>query len=138
MEKTLLKNSAKYMKRLVSDLFEIRILEKSQYRTTWSCIRKDFEENWADSKKKIASLNRTSNVFFTLNPLLPDCQSKTAYGSNFIRVREGEGVSDSEISQYHYLLIDLDPERTPKDISSSDEEKDFAWEKVKQVRDYVG
>ena len=137
MDKVLLKNSAKYMKRIVSGLFEIRILEKGQYRSTWSCIRRDFEENWADSKKKIASLNRTSNVFFTLNPLLPDCQSKTAYGSNFIRVREGEGVSDSEISQYRYLLIDLDPERTPKDISSSDEEKDFAWEKAMQVRDFM-
>lgn len=137
MEKTLLKNSAKYMKRLVSDLFEIRILEKSQYRTTWSCIRKDFEENWDSSRRKISSLNKTSNVFFTLNPLLPGCQSKTAFGTKFIKAREGEGVSDSDIAEYHYLYIDFDPERTPKDISSSDEEKNLAWEKALQVREFM-
>lgn len=137
MEKTLLKNSAKYMKRLVSDLFEIRILEKSQYRTTWSCIRKDFEENWDSTRRKISSLNRTSNVFFTLNPLLPGCQSKTAFGTKFIKAREGEGVSDSDIAEYRYLYIDFDPERTPKDISASDEEKNLAWEKALQVRDFM-
>jgi len=137
MEKTLLKNSAKYMKRLVSDLFEIRILEKSQYRTTWSCIRKDFEENWDSTRRKISSLNRTSNVFFTLNPLLPGCQSKTAFGTKFIKAREGEGVSDSDIAECRYLYIDFDPERTPKDISASDEEKNLAWEKALQVRDFM-
>lgn len=63
MEKVLLKDSPKFMKRLVKGLFEVRILENGQYRTVWSCIRKDFEEGWDEARKKIASLNKTSNVF---------------------------------------------------------------------------
>ena len=137
MEKVLLKDSPKFMKRLVKGLFEVRILENGQYRTVWSCIRKDFEEGWDEARKKIASLNKTSNVFFTLNPLLPACESKSAFGPEFIKVKSGEGVSDSEISAYRWLLIDLDPERIPKDISSSEEEKDYAWQKAMQIRDFM-
>lgn len=136
MEYSLLKNSPELLKKLISGTFEIRILENGQYKTVWSCIRSDFDEGWGITRKKISTLNKTSNVFFSLNPLLPACKSKSAYGVDFIRVKSGEGVSDSEIDRYNWLLIDLDPSR-PKDISSTDEEKGKAFQKAQEVKSFL-
>ena len=129
--------SLDYMKRLVKGNFEIRILENGEYRTVWSVIRNNFDDNWDETRKFLAQKNKTSNVFFTLNPLLPACESKTAFGHKFIRVRSGEGISDNEIAEYRWLLIDLDPERNPKDISSSDEEKVAAWDKAQEIKAFL-
>lgn len=136
MEYSLLKNSPELLKKLISGTFEIRILENGQYKTVWSCIRSDFDEGWDITRKKISTLNKTSNVFFSLNPLLPACKSKSAYGDDFIRVKSGEGVSDSEIDRYNWLLIDLDPSR-PKDVSSTDEEKGKAFQKAQEVKSFL-
>lgn len=136
MEYSLLKNSPELLKKLISGTFEIRILENGHYKTVWSCIRSDFDEGWDITRKKISTLNKTSNVFFSLNPLLPACKSKSAYGFDFIRVKSGEGVSDSEIDRYNWLLIDLDPSR-PKDVSSTDEEKGKAFQKAQEVKSFL-
>lgn len=129
--------SIDYMKRLVKGNFEIRILENGEFRTIWSVIRNNFDDNWDETRKFLAQKNKTSNVFFTLNPLLPACESKTAFGHKFIKVRSGEGISDNEIAEYRWLLIDLDPERNPKDISSSDEEKVAAWGKAQEIKAFL-
>ena len=136
MEKSLLKNAPDLMRRLVDGTFELRILQKDKFNSVWSCIRDDFDKDWATTRRKLVELNKKANVFFTLNPLKPACRSKMACGAEFVQVRSGEGVSDSEIEKYRWLLIDLDPDR-PKDISSSDEEKALAYQKAQEIKAFL-
>jgi hypothetical protein len=136
MEKSLLKNAPDLMRRIVGGTFELRILQKDKFNSVWSCIRDDFDKDWAITRKKLVELNKRANVFFTLNPLKPACRSKLAHGAEFVQVRSGEGVSDSEIEKYRWLLIDLDPDR-PKDISSSDEEKALAYQKAQEIKAFL-
>lgn len=136
MEYQLQENSLALMRRLLDGTFEIRILENGQYKTVWSCLRDDLTKDWDQTRRRLLELNKTSNVFFTMNPLLPACKSKTAYGPNFIRVSGGEGISDNEIAKYRWLLIDLDPDR-PKDVSSTDEEKALAYTKAIEIRRFL-
>lgn len=136
MEYQLQENSLALMRRLLDGTFEIRILENGQYKTVWSCLRDDLTKDWDQTRRRLLELNKTSNVFFTMNPLLPACKSKTAYGSSFTRVSGGEGISDNEIAKYRWLLIDLDPDR-PKDVSSTDEEKALAYTKAIEIRQFL-
>lgn len=47
------------------------------------------------------------------------------------------GIGDIDIAAYNWLLIDLDPEREPKNQPSSDEEKTLAYNLMQEIADYM-
>lgn len=108
-----IKNAINMMKDL-GDLFEIRII---QGKTTYSGY-------FVDADKAINELRRMNltgcNVFITLQQINSACYSRKQHDT-FIKIFREPTTSDINITDYKWLLIDLDPER-PAGISSSNEE----------------
>jgi hypothetical protein len=60
-----------------------------------------------------------ANVYFTLNPVRPD----PAWPTGGAIRRTKDAAKNDDILAYLWLLVDLDPERDPKDRSATDAEK---------------
>jgi hypothetical protein len=60
-----------------------------------------------------------ANVYFTLNPVRPDPAWPT--GGPIRRTKDA--AKNEDILAYLWLLVDLDPERDPRDRSATDAEK---------------
>ena len=74
-------------------------------------------------------------VFFTLNPLLTDVLARCR---NRVKIaRKGDAASDRDVLCRKWLMIDVDPVR-PGGISSSETEKQHAWQCVESVRRHLG
>ena len=132
----LLQNSKSYLERLTGEgLYEIRILMNNNFKKSYSLLFKNWEE-WEKIRKGVVQYNKGGNVFFTLNPVLDALTGREAYGSSFKTAAKGDSISDKDIKCRRWLLIDLDPKR-PTGISASDEEKEFAWAKVAEVKAYM-
>lgn len=112
------------------DLTEIRIL--TDCAVTYSGI---FE----DSESIVTALEsfepehgiKVKGCYFTLNKLADHCRSKRQYG-HIVKIGHGEGVSDADIIQRDWLLVDLDPVR-PSGTSATDDEKQSAYDVMRQV-----
>ena len=112
------------------DLTEIRIL--TDCAVTYSGI---FE----NSESIVTALEsfepdpgiKVKGCYFTLNKLADHCRSKRQYG-HIVKIGRGEGISDTDISQRDWLLVDLDPVR-PSGTSATDEEKKSAHDVMRQV-----
>lgn len=132
----LLANNTSHLERLFGrGVREIRVLSGDKFNSVYSAIEEEFVQ-WDDLKKSVAYYNKSSNCFITLNPLLKECKSKKQFGKTLQRIGSGDGITDREISCREWVLIDLDPERI-KGVSSSDDEKNNAWETLKAVRTYL-
>ena len=110
-------------------LYEVRILKErtiiSGYFTDTSKLEKAF---------KTVSL-RGANVFYTLNNIDPDCYSREQRDC-FRQVKTT--TSDTDITSYQWMLVDLDPERKTGISSTKEELKrahDIATAIVKYLRE---
>lgn len=108
-------------------LYEIRILKGRQvisgYFTDTSTLERAFQK---------VNL-RDANVFYTLNRIDPACYSRNQK-DRFLQ--EKVTTSDSDITDYQWLLIDLDPVRRTG-ISSTNSELIMAHDKAKAVVKYL-
>ena len=76
---------------------------------------------------------RGRNIYITLNAINPACYSREQH-DKFKQVKQT--TSDSEITDYQWLFVDLDPVR-PTGISSTDEELGHARHLSYKVHDYL-
>lgn len=110
-------------------LFEVRIFGGSKniiisgYFTDVDTLIKAFDT--VDVREK--------NIYITLNNINPACYSREQH-DKFKQVKQT--TSDSEITDYQWLFIDLDPVR-PTGISSTDTELGYARHLSYKVHDYL-
>lgn len=73
-------------------------------------------------------------IYFTVNEVKPACSSRKQY-NNFMFV-SGSATSKNDIQHRWWLPIDIDVER-PTDVSSTDEEKQYAHQKAGSVYKFL-
>lgn len=129
----LLEGSKSYLSRFFGTPFEIRVIEEgNKFNTVYSSIR----DSWEGVIASIKPYNEKSNIYICLNPLRPECRSKSTFGTAFRKIKGGEGIVDEEILEYRWLYIDLDPKRL-KGIASTDEEKYNAWLLLQEIKKFM-
>ena len=114
-----------------SQLFEVRIIGTqggqkkiiSGYFTSTDTLIKEFDN--VDVRGR--------NIYITLNEINPACYSREQH-DKFLQT--SQTTSDSEITRYQWLFIDLDPIR-PTGISSTNEELKYAEELLDPVQKYL-
>jgi hypothetical protein len=74
-----------------------------------------------------------ANVYFSLQPIRPDL----AEGRRGTLARSRTASRDRDVLAYSLLVVDVDPEREPRDCSASAEEKARALEVTEQVRAWL-
>ena len=79
-------------------------------------------------------LEGAKGIYITLNPVAPALLARSH--NKFVESKGGDGVGDKDIITRHRLLIDVDPIR-PAGISSSDDEKKLAHDKVRAVYSHL-
>lgn len=102
------------------ELFEIRILCGGG--KTYSGYFTDIEE-----AIKFLPQYDQFQIYFTVNEVKPACSSRKQY-NNFMFV-SGSATSKNDIEHRWWMPIDIDVER-PTDVSSTDEEKEYAHTKA--------
>jgi archaellum biogenesis ATPase FlaH len=108
------------------ELFEIRLLGERNF--TLSGYFTDVEE----AIKAIEPQDRrqTFQIYFTVNEVNPACSSRKQF-NQFLQV-SGSATSKNDITYRRWLPIDIDVKR-PTDISSTNEEKEFAHKRAGEV-----
>lgn len=115
------------------ELFEVRILaDKGTY-----------SGYFRGSDALISALHGISdnilcgaNIYFTLNEVNEACYCRRQRDTFLYSDKKTPTTSDSDITAYRFLFIDLDPVR-PSATSSSDAELMAAGRKAAQVREYM-
>lgn len=108
-----------------NELFEIRILSKP----TISGYFYDIEE----AIKTLPQYDKYQ-IYFTVNQVKDACSSRVQF--NRFQQVQGSATSGNDISHRWWLPIDIDVER-PTDVSSSDEEKQYAHKKAGEVYKFL-
>lgn len=108
-----------------NELFEIRILSKP----TISGYFYDIEE----AIKTLPQYDKCQ-IYFTVNQVKDACSSRVQF--NKFQQVQGSATSGNDISHRWWLPIDIDVER-PTDVSSSDEEKQYAHKKAGEVYKFL-
>ena len=119
------------------ELFEIRLINgnynASGYFTNADTAIKalqDFRPNW-NSRTPTA---KAANIFITLNPIDMSCYARQQHDCFMENVQPT--TKDNEITNLHWLLIDLDPKRM-SGVSSSDKELQLAKDKSKVIHGFM-
>ena len=119
------------------ELFEIRLINGSYnasgYFTSADTAIKalqDFRPNW-NSRTPTA---KAANIFITLNPIDMSCYARQQHDCFMENVQPT--TKDNEITNLHWLLIDLDPKRM-SGVSSSDKELQLAKDKAKVIHSFM-
>jgi len=73
-----------------------------------------------------------ANVYFSLQPVDPSRRPHT--GAHFERVRRT--TRDADVRAYSLFVVDIDPERHPRDRSATEAEKDAARAVARRVRSW--
>lgn len=109
------------------ELFEIRILCGGG---------KSYSGYFTDIEKAIPLLQQYDQfqIYFTVNEVKPACSSRKQFNS-FMYV-SGTATSKNDIEHRWWLPIDIDVER-PTDVSSTDEEKEYAHKKAGAVYSFL-
>ena len=112
-------------------LYEIRILiGNGKRKTTISGLFKGTK----NIEKAFKSVDlRRANVFISLNAVNNQCYSMEQH-ERFVQT--DTTISDSDITEYKWFLVDLDPKRK-SGISATDEELEFAKAKADQVKRFL-
>lgn len=137
---TRLSNTLTYLKLIFPSPIEIRaIAEKGSYHLVKTSVLTSWDE-WEKVSPSVRAENKENNVFATLNALRPDYVSTKEANTKLRIAKSGGAVKDKDIESYRWLLVDCDPVRKCEDqkVSSSVEEKESAWKKLLQVRDFIG
>ena len=137
----LLPNTKELLTRFFVPPFEIRaIKEGTKMNRVFSTVRSDWTTGWPETRKSLSDINKSSNIFITLNPLSDSAVEKAANkNGNLKAVTKGGGIRDDEISAYRWILVDIDPVRKAETqgVSSTDEEKTSAWEVGSRIRAFL-
>ena len=137
----LLPNTKELLTRFFVPPFEIRaIKEGTKMNRVFSTVRSDWTTGWPETRKSLSDINKSSNVFITLNPLSDGAVEKAANkNGNLKAVTKGGGIRDDEISAYRWVLVDIDPVRKAETqgVSSTDEEKAAAWEVGSRIKAFL-
>ena len=119
------------------ELFEIRLINgnynASGYFTSADTAIKalqGFRPNW-NSRTPTA---KAANIFITLNPIDMSCYARQQHDCFMENVQPT--TKDNEITNLHWLLIDLDPKRM-SGVSSSDKELQLAKDKAKVIHGFM-
>ena len=114
---------------LPGQVYELRIPNTS--KGTISGYFTDFGKmaQWADNYSQ-----SVPGVYFTLNPVNKDYLALT---NNRVKQYAKTTTPDTATTRRCLLLIDADPERTPKEVSSTDEEHEAAIARAKEVRSWL-
>lgn len=108
-----------------NELFEIRILSKP----TISGYFYDIEE----ALKTLPQYDKYQ-IYFTVNQVKDACSSRVQF--NKFQQVQGSATSGNDIAHRWWLPIDIDVER-PTDVSSSNEEKEYAHQKAGEVYKFL-
>ena len=108
-----------------NELFEIRILSKP----TISGYFYDIEE----ALKTLPQYDKYQ-IYFTVNQVKDACSSRVQF--NKFQQVQGSATSGNDIQHRWWLPIDIDVER-PTDVSSSNEEKEYAHQKAGEVYKFL-
>ncbi len=118
------------------ELFEIRLINGSYNASGYftnanTAIRalQSFKAGW--NKEEDA---RHANIFITMNPVSLACYSRKQHDMLIEKVKPT--TNDTEITAFHWFLIDLDPKRI-SGVSSSENELQLALAKAKKVHDFL-
>ena len=114
-----------------NELYEIRILLGSGRRKTTISGYFKGTKNLEKAFSKV-DLSR-ANVFYTLHKIDAECYSREQH-ERFLQV--DDTTSDSDITDYEWLLVDVDPKRK-SGISSTDEELKNAEAMASKVAEYL-
>lgn len=102
------------------ELFEIRILGDKTY-----------SGYFFDIEKALPLMSRFdvghNQFYFTVNAINPACASRAQFES--FQIVKGSSTSDNDIVRRNWLPIDIDVEK-PANVSSSNEEKEYAHQKA--------
>lgn len=113
-----------------SELFEVRIISSNKFNN-YSGYFKNFETLEPELKKvMLKSKSDNFNAYITLNKIVEENYFKEQ--KNIFK-KSNETTSDDAITDYSWILIDLDPIRRSK-ISSSYNEKEKAFELLEVLK----
>lgn len=109
------------------ELFEIRLLAGKNDKT--------YSGYFTDVETAIQAIlpfdqSMTYQIYFTVNEVNPACSSRKQF--NKFMVVSGSATSKNDITHRWLLPVDIDVQR-PTDISSTDEEKAYAYKKANDV-----
>lgn len=111
--------------------FEIRVPKAGRYKTISGMF--DNIDAAIKNVEKWASVPEVHNIYVTLNPVN---DSLLARSYNSMKQYSEQTTADADIIRRNLLLVDCDPMR-PAGISSSDEEKQKAFERCNEVNQYL-
>lgn len=119
-------------------LTNLNVLNKSKYITEIRILAtKSIISGYYDDIKKleqdIRTYDGTYNVFFTLNPVIPEIET---LGYNKLIQGAKKTTRDIEIDSLKLLLIDIDPIR-PAKVSSTDEELESARQIAMDIEEFL-
>jgi len=116
-------------------VFEVRCLDAYKPpRDPRVCTRSGYFDDVELLLQELKGI-RAKAIYVALNEFKND---RLAMANNKLRHSgEQSTVKDSDITRRRWLLIDCDPERTPKDIPSTDEEHENASEVARLIRDVL-
>lgn len=102
-----------------SKIIELRFLANKNH-TDWKYKKNGsvLVDNIEDAIFWIKKNNRHRACYYGLNSI----NENIIYSKNLNHEYMGEAISDTDISHYCFLMIDVDPERTVKDTMTTDEE----------------
>jgi hypothetical protein len=111
----------------INDVVELRALGGRQVRSGY------FDDHEALADEAVELDAQGWEVYVTLNPVRDELLARAA---NEVKDRPQATTSDRDIATRRWLLIDIDPIR-PSDVSATDEEKEAAYLKAKDVLQYL-
>ncbi len=114
-------------------LFEVRIIKKELYKNeVREKVLSGYFTSFDSLKNALHDYEEPANInfFMTLNSIHPACYSRLQR-DRFLKTKPT--TSDSDITNYDWLLIDLDPVR-PSDVSSTNDEVTKAKYKADEVQ----
>ena len=112
------------------DVRELRVPRHNAYRHTASGYFETPESLAAAAQR----FDGKANVFFTLNPVLPDLLARAR---NRVEDRAENTTADLEIQKRCWLFLDIDPVR-PSGISSTEAERESALAVLGELTSYLG
>jgi hypothetical protein len=93
----------------------------------------------AEAAVKLDERSDVSGVYWTLNPVKPDClhRAKNRLREWASKSKGGTTTSDTEILERRLILLDFDGAARPAGISAAKEELDAAREKARRVAKFL-
>jgi len=113
-----------------NQLFEIRALHVSKKKDIWSGFFKDYNK----AIEAIQRFDNEYNIYFVFNVINDICYSMLqkdtmTYGT--------ESIVDTDIIARNWILIDLDPIRGHKKISSTEEEWQLSRQRARDIHNFL-